>query len=741
MKRDYRYAALFVGTYVVAAVLYVAAAAKAPAAGDWGDFVAAASVLGIAHPTGYAVYLQFLALPLLILPAAWAAAGADVANALAVALAPALLALWVYRTARGEGSGDFATAAFAALAGVFFAAAPALWLEATSVEVYGAALALVLGVLLLLEAGRRRGDGRFFVAASLAGGLAAGVHLSAFAYVAILLFIWAIARRPGPRVILLGVAAWALGLSAMLYLPLRAVAAPPLTWSWTEAPDLREVLRHAAGRQFSYNFRVPTGMLAGIRLRELGAALWENGGPAVLLSPLGVWLLWRRSRGAALAVVAVVAANVAFLLLYDIPDIASYYVPALGLTFACAAVAAVALFGALRGKVRIIAALVAMAATAWAVVAAWPAQRRDPRFMEYYSREIVRPVGYGGLYFSGATTSNFIYWVHQYVRGLRPDVGLYNINDERYDIDKLAGIIWRDAGVRPVFADYFFIFQTHQRRTFCRRGRPAGFVMEVTARDTAPEEAWPRDAAVLSAAAELLTSRPITGDRPTSGEDLALSVWEYHAFFYDYRGDGDRTGDYLTRTAALAPDAAMPWINLAQWRFERGEYDWAREAARNAVEVGYGPNTHMGYAYLAMAEQAEGDLDAALEYARVVVALKPHDGKTHRLLAGVYLERGDRDAARGELERTIGAGYNDPDAVMMLAKIYTEEGRDDDAFAVLAENVHGYNDARLINMYALALIGRGRYVEAKAELERAVRLAPDSAEIRGNLARLKAMGW
>ena len=740
MKRDFRYAALFVGTYVVAAALYVASAARAPASGDWGDFVAAASVLGIAHPTGYAVYLQFLALPLLALPAAWAAATADVANALLVALVPALLAWWIYRAARGERNGNAATAAFAALAGAFFAAAPALWLEATSVEVYGAALALVLGALLLLDAGRRRDDGRFFVAAALLGGLAAGVHLSAFAFVFILLIVWGISRRPAARVILIGAAAWALGLSAALYLPLRAAAAPPLTWSWTTPPDFREILRHAAGRQFSYNFRAPTWMLAGFRLRELVAALWSSGGPLVLLAPLGLWVLWRRSRGAALAVVAVVAANVAFLLFYDLPDLASYQLPAVALTFALGAAAAVTLFGAVRGRVRLVAAVLAAAATCWAFVAGWPDQRRDPRFLEYYSREIVNPVGYRGVYVSGATTSNFLYWFHQYVRGLRADVELYNINDERYDIDKLAAMIWREAGGRPVFADYFFIFQTHQRRTFCGRGRPAGFAMEITDRNTAPEDAWPRDAAVLARAEELLDGRAAPA-RATAGEDLAVSVWEYHGFFYEYRGDDDRAREYFTRTAALAPWSDMPLINLARWHFDRGEYDEAREAARKAAATPYGPNTHMAYGYLAMTEQAEGNLDAALGHARVAVALKPHDGKTHRLLAGVHLERGDRDAARRELERTIGAGYNDPDAVMMLAKIYEEEGRDDEAFAVLAENVHDYNDPRLINMYALALAARGRYAEAKAELIRGAQVAPESEEIQENLARLDVMGY
>ena len=125
----------------------------------------------------------------------------------------------------------------------------------------------------------------------------------------------------------------------------------------------------------------------------------------------------------------------------------------------------------------------------------------------------------------------------------------------------------------------------------------------------------------------------------------------------------------------------------------------------------------------------------------MAVALKPHDGKTHRLVAGVYLERGEHEQAKRELENTLARGYNDPDVVLLLAAMYRREGRDDEAFSLLAENVHEYNDVRLMNAYALALIARGRYVEAKAELTRAARIAPDSPEVRANLARLEAMGW
>ncbi len=732
--------AVFVATYVVAAVLYVASAARVPGTADWGDFVAAASVLGVAHPTGYPVYLQILALPLLALPAAWAAAVANAANALLVAPAPALLAWWAYRVARGNGQDDAGLATFAVLLGVLFAAAPPLWLEATSVEVYGAALSALLAAFLMLELAHRRGDGRLFMAAAFLGGLAAGIHLTAFAYIFVLLIIWAAARRPGLRAVWLGAAAWALGLSAALFFPLRVVAAPPLIWSGMG--DLHSFVIHATGRQFSYNFRVPTWLLAGMRMRELFAAVWRSGGPFVFLAPLGLWLIWRRSRAAGAAVVAALALNVAFLLFYEIPDLASYQLPFVGLVFAYAAAAAATLFRAAGGKLRLAVTVIAAAAVAFSLAREWPRQRREPEFLSYYGRQIVAPVGYRAIYVSGSTTSNFLYWFRQYTLRQRPDVELYNINDERFDIDKLAALIRREVGGRPVFADYFFVYQTHRRRAFCRRGRPAGFILELTESETAPGEARPLDADVLTRTADFAAARRYREGAPNEGLDLALSVWEYRGLFYEYRDDPARAAYYLERAAAFDVGSAAPHINLARFYYEQGRYEEARREAREAIAVGReGHMLYMAYAYLAMADQAEGELDRALEHARVAVALKPHDGKTHRLVAGVYLERGEHEQAKRELENTLARGYNDPDVVLLLAAMYRREGRDDEAFSLLAENVHEYNDVRLMNAYALALIARGRYVEAKAELTRAARIAPDSPEVRANLARLEAMGW
>jgi hypothetical protein len=167
---------------------------------------------------------------------------------------------------------------------------------------------------------------------------------------------------------------------------------------------------------------------------------------------------------------------------------------------------------------------------------------------------IVEPVGYEAIYVSGTTTSNFLYWLRQYTFGQRPDVELYNINDERFDIDKLAGLLWRSLGARPVFVDYFFLNQTHQRRGFSEQGRPAGFILELTDGPTGPEEAWPLDAEVLARAEEALRATDFAPDRPTHGAELAVSVWQYHGTFHEYRGEPERAGYYFQHDVEVAPN-------------------------------------------------------------------------------------------------------------------------------------------------------------------------------------------
>jgi tetratricopeptide (TPR) repeat protein len=221
-----------------------------------------------------------------------------------------------------------------------------------------------------------------------------------------------------------------------------------------------------------------------------------------------------------------------------------------------------------------------------------------------------------------------------------------------------------------------------------------------------------------------------------------VGLFDNHALFHQARREEDRAEACFLTMTRLAPHLALPWINLASFYFDRGDYARTRAAANRALRCRNAPDQlYSAYAYLALADRMEGRLDDALKNARVVVALKPHDGKTHRLLASVFLDRGENDAARLEMERTLARGYHDPDTVVILASLYRDQGRDDDAFELLASEAHRYYDAGVVNAYALALIDRGRYLDAKRELERAARVHPESAEIRENLQRLRLRGY
>src|SRR5690606_8048308 len=65
----------------------------------------------------------------------------------------------------------------AVLSSIFVGTGPVFWFNALIAEVYAPALAVLLGVLLLLLRGKQHDDGRWFVAAAFSAGLGLGFHL------------------------------------------------------------------------------------------------------------------------------------------------------------------------------------------------------------------------------------------------------------------------------------------------------------------------------------------------------------------------------------------------------------------------------------------------------------------------------------------------------------------------------------------------------------------------------------
>ncbi len=193
---------------------------------DSGDLATAAFTLGIPHPPGYPLF-TLLASPFAHLPWLEAAAGVGVLAALAGALAVFVLARVGAELLTPLRQYPVVTVV-PLLAALGFAFAPALWSQATIAEIYTLNLLLVAALLWAMVTTHPR---RIQVAA-LALGLGMAHHFS-------ILFIlpgsWLMlrpARRDWRAVLLV-----AAPLLLYAYLPLRALAHPPVNWGNPGTPE------------------------------------------------------------------------------------------------------------------------------------------------------------------------------------------------------------------------------------------------------------------------------------------------------------------------------------------------------------------------------------------------------------------------------------------------------------------------------------------------------------------------
>src|SRR4051812_42753987 len=152
---------------VGALALYVRTLAPTLLLGDGAEFQTLAATLGMAHPTGYPIYL-ILGKLFTWLPIGSVAYRVNLLSACAAALAVALLYLLGRRLGiRGS----------AALVGpLALGVCNLFWWHAVIAEVYTLGAAFIAGILLLLFTWRHTGDWRWLLAAGLLGGLSLGVH-------------------------------------------------------------------------------------------------------------------------------------------------------------------------------------------------------------------------------------------------------------------------------------------------------------------------------------------------------------------------------------------------------------------------------------------------------------------------------------------------------------------------------------------------------------------------------------
>ncbi|HLF13257.1 MAG TPA: DUF2723 domain-containing protein, partial [Bacteroidota bacterium] len=338
------------GLALSVAVLYLLTAARTVVFIDSGELATVAWTLGIAHPTGYPLYtlLAWMAahfpvdaapvIKINLLSAALSAAGVVVFSLVAGRI------IGRHPTPAGKSASDGPVSPRdrgpALIASLFGASTLAFsktyWSQSASVEVYplhAVFLVLLIGIFLASfarpEGKQKAGPAARPAMAHLFAyllGLSFSNHLSTLYLAPAFLTVYFMRRGGGKesRLRLLALApAFILGLSAYLYLPVRASAGPLMNWG--NPVDADAILRHLSGKQYSvwiFSSAETAARQLSYFFRTLGA---EFSYAPIALSLGGMWFLYRRNRDLFVLIALLFAGCLVFAVNYDISDIDSYF--------------------------------------------------------------------------------------------------------------------------------------------------------------------------------------------------------------------------------------------------------------------------------------------------------------------------------------------------------------------------------------------------------------------------------
>lgn len=326
-------------------VLYVATLAPSVLMADGGEFQFAAPLAGIAHPTGYPLYLLLgwgwaQLMTLLVTPAK----AMNLFSAFIAAVAIPLLYLTLHRILKlaGFAHRSWLSRAIAATSALLFAVSRAFWSQATIAEVYTLDALIVIALMYVLFGWLEHGlTWRDLIPLALILGLGLAHHLTVLLLApALTLAVWLderVARPPRLRwrhlPLLAGV--MCVPLLLYLYIPLRAPHVDYLSVPLVEAQPLalyqntlQGLVAHVTGSHFGgsiqFSMLGPARLAMAVDLLRLQFS-WFG----ILLGIIGLaYLLAGRRWILACTTMTGYVTLVGFNLIYDIGDIAVFFIPA-----------------------------------------------------------------------------------------------------------------------------------------------------------------------------------------------------------------------------------------------------------------------------------------------------------------------------------------------------------------------------------------------------------------------------
>ena len=399
-------------------LIYAWGASRTIYVGDSGELVAAVHTLGIPHPSGYPLYVLLGKLWTVLVPVGSIAFRMSLFSAFCAAAAVACFYL-VGRRLR-------LAAVPALFSSLLLAFSPSFWSQANIQRVYSLnALLLVMSLYLALAWYRSR-QPRALIAAFFVAALGACNHTYMGVF-AIALGVFALITEPGllrkPRTLIASGAAFLLGLSPYLYLPLRSRTNPRLDWGNPETirGTLDVILRRDAWERAWLESPADLLTAAGDLLLRIGTELFWLG---AVLAVVGI--MWARAKKwpLLLLLLAVLGNYLAMALHGSRSDLFiwyRYYIP----TFVIFALLAGLGLELVHERISSKLAAAALLLPLTMLVVGYPQfDRSDYRIADDFSRTLLSTLPPGAHL--SATDDNilFVLIYLQLVEGVRPDIDL-----------------------------------------------------------------------------------------------------------------------------------------------------------------------------------------------------------------------------------------------------------------------------------------------------------------------------
>ncbi len=430
---------------------------------DAPELTTTAYTLGIAHPTGYSMYVLLTHLFARAGPVDSVAWRVNYFSALSATCAMIIFYILLYRHFLTHITQNKYRVLIAATGTLLLAFSNILWTQSVTTKVYSFQLFVFLTIFLLLVEWMRQQDSRFLYLSLFLIGLGFTNHLQTIILAPVLILIFVLKRdyfSGNSKMIFFLISFFLLGYIGVLYLPIRASRYPIMNWG--NVQTFQAFLNGISGGQFKLRmFSTAPGMgmqnesmYQGIVMTNLGnffnaltkqfisqhvqfgiVGIWINVILVLALIFISLWgllLLWFYDRHLWGSTILVFCTVMGIVTNYHILNIEDYYIPAVAIlalwfTFGISKIFIKLLESKLQ--LELVYSVILLFIACISLFSNYPEIIRSQNKSAYYfGKNILESVENNAVIITGGDNDIFPIWYCKYVLGIKPEVTVFGGN-------------------------------------------------------------------------------------------------------------------------------------------------------------------------------------------------------------------------------------------------------------------------------------------------------------------------